>query len=231
MFYAEDQAILACEEEPSLIFELIKEGHFDIVDVILEQNVVSVSEIDVDGNTVLMKLLKLNQYKLVLKYISNYDFEVNHQNKDGNTFAHILATKDYVHVAPIIGALRKNKEFSPNIKNNNGDTILDISIRGNFLCMTLKFLEDKRFNNIDVVSFEHLYKTFIRSNEYGKYTKLTNLEIVVSNLEKKNGLLPRMEQLVMMIVKNFEVIKNELMSNQLTSLDHILETVLVEGNA
>lgn len=231
MFYAEDQAVLACEEEPSLIFELMKEGHFDIVDHILEQQVVSVSEIDVDGNTVLMKLLKLNQYKLVLKYISNYDFEVNHQNKDGNTFAHILATKDYVHVAPIIKALRKNREFSPNIKNNNGDTILDISIRANFLCMTLKFLEDKRFNNIDVVSFEHLYKTFIRSNEYGKYTKLTNLEIVVSNLEKKNGLLPRMEQLVMMIVKNFEVIKNELMSNQLTSLDRIFETVLVESNA
>ena len=231
MFYAEDQAIVACEEEPSLIFELMKEGHFELVDKILKKKIVSVAEIDEDGNTVLMKLLKLKQYDLVLKYMNYSDFEVNHQNKEGNTFAHILATKDYVHVAPIIKKLKKNEEFSPNLKNNNGDTILDISIRGGYLCTTLKFLEDKRFNNIDVISFEHLYKTFIRSNEYGKYTKLNNLESVVSNLEKKKGLLPRMEKLVTMIVDDFEMIKHEIMSNKLTLMDTILETVLIENNA
>ena len=32
MFYDETQAINACEEDPSLIFELIKEGHLDLVD-------------------------------------------------------------------------------------------------------------------------------------------------------------------------------------------------------
>lgn len=231
MFYDETQAITACEEEPSLIFALMKEGHFELVDKILKKKLVSVAEIDEDGNTVLMKLLKLKQYDLVLKYMNNSDFEVNHQNKDGNTFAHIVATKDYVHVAPIIKKLKKNKEFSPNLKNNNGETVLDVSIQSGYLWTTLKFLEDYRFNNIDVVSFEHLYKTFIRSDEYGKYTKLNNLEVVVANLEKKNELLPRMKKLVSLIMEDFEVIKNEIMSNKLTSLDQILATVLVESNA
>ena len=202
MFYDETQAITACEEEPSLIFALMKEGHFELVDKILKKKLVSVAEIDEDGNTVLMKLLKLKQYDLVLKYMNNSDFEVNHQNK----------------------------EFSPNLKNNNGETVLDVSIQSGYLWTTLKFLEDYRFNNIDVVSFEHLYKTFIRSNEYGKYTKLNNLEVVVANLEKKNELLPRMKKLVSLIMEDFEVIKNEIMSNKLTSLDQILATVLVESN-
>ncbi len=229
MFYAEEQAILACEEDPSLIFELMREGHFELVDKILAKKIVSLSEIDEDGNTVMMKLLKLKQYDLVLKYMNRKDFMVNHQNNEGNTFAHILATKDYVRVAPIIKKLKRNKEFSPNIKNHYGDTILDLSIRGGYLCTTLKFLEDNRFNNIDIVSFEHLYQAFIRNNEYGKYTKLNNLEAVISNLEKKRELLPRMEQLITMIVKNFEVIKSEILSNKLTVMDQILSTVLVES--
>lgn len=231
MFYDEMQAMKACEEEPSLIFELIKEGHFTIVDKLLKKKLVSVSELDEEGNTVLMKLLKLKQYDLVLKYMTCSDFDVNHQNKDGNTFAHILATKDYVHVGPIIKKLKKNKEFSPNLKNDDGDTILDISIRGGYLCTTLKFLEDSRFNNIDIVSFENLYKTFIRTKAFGKYTKLTNLELVVSNLEKKQELLPRVERLVKLIVQDFEIIKSEILNNQLTSLDHIMDSVLVESNA
>ena len=37
MFYAEEQAILACEEDPSLIFELMKEGHFYLVDNLLKK--------------------------------------------------------------------------------------------------------------------------------------------------------------------------------------------------
>ncbi len=231
MFYAEEQALLACEEEPSLIFELMKEGHFTLVDQVLRKKLVSIAEVDTEGNTVLMKLLKLKQYDLVSKYMNHSDFEVNHQNKEGNTFAHILATKNYVHAAPLIKKLKKNTEFSPNLKNNEGKTILDLSIQSGNLCTTLKFLEDKRFSNIDVVSFEHLYKTFIRNNAYGKYTRLTNLEVVLSNLEKKHNLLPRMERLVNLLASEFEVIKEELLSNKLTSLDNIIETVLVESNA
>ena len=231
MFYAEEQALLACEEDPSLIFELMKEGHFYLADSLLSKKKVSVAETDEAGNTVLMKLLKLHQYDLVLKYI-NYDKEiVNHQNNEGNTLLHILATRNYMKVAPIIKKLKRNEKLSYNLKNNQGKTILDVAIEKDNLSTAFKILEDKRFNNIDVMSFLSFYKTFIKSGEYGKYTKLSNLEVIVSNLEKKNELLPMMDKLVTMIKENFDRIKNELMKNKLTSMDHIIQEVLVEAGA
>ena len=39
MFFDEAKAVKACEEDPSLIFELIKEEHFELVDKILSKNV------------------------------------------------------------------------------------------------------------------------------------------------------------------------------------------------
>ena len=185
MFYDETQAINACEEDPSLIFELIKEGHLDLVDKLLKKKIVSLSTIDEGGNTVLMRLLKSKKYDLVEKYINDIDSDINHQNKDGNTLSHLLATKNYLHTAKIIKKLKRNKEINPNIRNNEGKTILDIAISTGNLCTTLKLLEDKRFNNIDLVSFNNLYNTFIKSDEFGKYTKLTNLETIVNELSKK----------------------------------------------
>ena len=58
MFYDETQATLACEEEPSLIFELIKEGHLELVDKLIKKKIVSLNTIDEGGNTILMRLLK-----------------------------------------------------------------------------------------------------------------------------------------------------------------------------
>lgn len=228
MFYDEDQAYKACEEEPSLVFELIKEGHVDLVDKLLKLKKVSLNEIDEDGNTVLMKLLKIKQYNLVEKYINNSKYDINHQNKDGNTLVHLLASKDYLHVASIIKKLKRNKEVNPNIRNNEGKTALDIAIKTDNLCTTLKLIEDKRFNNIDIVSFTNLYNKFIKSDKFGKYSRLTNLEIVVKELSKKTKLLPRMEELVDLIKKNYDVIKNEIMSNRLTFIDTIVNSVLVE---
>ena len=40
MFYDETQATTACEEEPSLIFELIKEGHLELVDKLIKKKIV-----------------------------------------------------------------------------------------------------------------------------------------------------------------------------------------------
>ena len=228
MFYDEEQAYKACEEEPALVFELIKEGHMDLVDKLLKLKKVSLNEIDEDGNTVLMKLLKVKQYNLVEKYINNRDYDINHQNKDGNTLVHLLASKDYLHVASIIKKLKRNKEANPNIRNNDGKTALDIAIKTDNLCITLKLIEDKRFNNIDIVSFTNLYNKFIKSEKIGKYTKLTNLETIVKELSKKPKLLPRMEELVELIKKNFEIIKKEIMSNKLTFIDTIVNSVLVE---
>ena len=231
MFYAEEQAILACEEDPSLIFELMKEGHFHLVDNLLKKKKVSVATLDNDGNNVLMKLAKLHQYELVFKYLSKDEDIINHQNNEGNTLLHILATRNYMKVAPIIKKLKRNDNLAWNLKNNEGKTILDIAIEKDNLATAFKILEDKRFNNIDVMSFLSFYKTFIKSREYGKYTKLSNLEVMVSNLEKKNELLPMMDKLVNMILENFDHIKNELMKNKLTSMDNIIHEVLVEVEA
>lgn len=228
MFYAEEQAILACEEDPSLIFELMKKGHFYLVDNLLKKKKVSVATLDNDGNNVLMKLAKLHQYELVFKYLSKDEDIINHQNNEGNTLLHILATRNYMKVAPIIKKLKRNDNLAWNLKNNEGKTILDIAIEKDNLVTAFKILEDKRFNNIDVMSFLSFYKTFIKSKEYGKYTKLSNLEIMVSNLENKNELLPMMDRLVNMILENFDHIKNELMKNKLTSMDNIIHEVLVD---
>ena len=225
MFYDEEQAVKACEEEPSLIFELMKEGHMQLVDFLLKKKKVSLKTIDQDGNTVLMKLLKMRQYDLVEKYINNLNSDINHQNNEGNTFAHLLATKDYVHTANIIKKLRRNKEFMPNIRNNEGKTILDLAISTGNLCTTLKLLEDKRFNDIDLVSFTNLYNTFVKSEEFGKYTKLMNLETIISELSKKSRLLPRVEEVISLVKKNFDIIKNELMNNKLTFMDNIVKNV------
>ncbi len=228
MFFDETQALKACEEDPSLVYELMKEGHMELVDKLLKKKVVPLMTLDQDGNSVLMKLLKLKQYTIVEKYVSELDDDINHQNKDGNTFAHLLASRDYVHTANIIKKLKRNKEFSPNIRNNEGKTILDIAIAKGNLCTTLKLLEDKRFYDIDLVSFTNLYNTFIKTENFGKYTRLTNLEIIVDELSKKTKLLPRVAEIINLVKNNFDIIKNELMSNKLTLMDNIVKNVLME---
>ena len=230
MFFDEAKAVKACEEDPSLIFELIKEEHFELVDKILSKKKVSVNVVDRAGNDVVTRLLKARQYDLVLKYMKKKEWDVNHQNLDGNTFAHYLVSINYVAVLDIIKQLRKNKNFLPNIKNKKGESILDKSINDNYIYTTVKILEDSRFNNIDVVSFKHLYDTYIKSNKYGKYSKLTNLEVIVNNLTEKS-LLPRMEKLIEFIKTNFEIIKQEVLNSQKsTQIDVIIKDVLQESN-
>ncbi|MBD9098163.1 ankyrin repeat domain-containing protein [bacterium] len=206
----------------------MKEGYFELVDNLLRRKKVSVATTDESGNNVLMKLAKLHKYELVNKYLSKDKDIINHQNNDGDTLLHILATRNYMKVAGIIKKLKRNDELAFNLKNNEGKTILDIAIEKDNLTTAFKILEDKRFNNIDVMSFLSFYKTFIKNREYGKYTKLSNLEIMVSNLEKKNELLPMIDKLVNMISDNFDHIKKELMRNKLTSMDNIIHEVLVE---
>lgn len=230
MFYDEKQAIKACEEEPVLIFELMKEGHMELVDELLTKKKVSINTCDEQGNDVLTKLLKLKQYDLVLKHMKNKTWNVNHQNNDGNTFAHILVAINYVNVLEIINLLKKNKSFIPNIKNNKGETILDKSINDNYIYTTIKILEDQRFNNIDIVSFKRLYNTYVKSNHYGKYSKLTNLEVIIDSLEEKK-LLPRMEKLLSFISNNFDEIKEQLLSNKSEYMDTIINLLLEESNA
>ena len=231
MFYDVDQAMRAVEEEPSLIFELIKEGHIDLVDRLLKRKKVDINTCDDAGNSVLVRLLRHGDYDVVLNHMGNKDWDVNHQNLDGNTFAHYLVSINYVNVMEIIKKLTKNKDFLPNIKNNKGETILDKSINDNYIYTTVKVLEDSRFDNIDVVSFKNLYDTYIKSNRYGKYSKINNLEVILDSLTEKD-LLPRMKKLVGFIQNNFDKIKEEVLTSQKSvCMDSIINRVLKEDNA
>lgn len=231
MFYNETKTMELVGDDPSLVFELIKEGHIDFVDMLLKKKIVDINTCDEAGNNILVRLLKCGAYNVVLNHMGNKDWDVNHQNLDGNTFAHILVSINYVNVVDIIAKLKRNKEFLPNIKNNKGETILDKSINDNYIYTTVKILEDSRFNNIDVVSFKHLYDTYIKSNKYGKYSKLTNLEIIVNSLTDKK-LLPRMEKIMEFIKSNFDLIKEEVLNNQRsTRIDEVINSLILENNA
>lgn len=229
MFYNEEKTIKACEEEPSLIFELIKEGHIELVDKILSKKKVDINTVDQAGNDIITRLLKAKEYSLVLKYMKRKDWNINHQNLDGNTFAHYLVSINYVHVIDIIKTLKRNKNFIPNLKNKKGETILDKSINENYIYTTLKVLEDNRFNMIDVLSFKKIYETYIKSSCYGKYSKVNNLVIIIDSLDKKQGLLPTMKELVSDIKDNMEIIKQEIMKNKSQCLEGMINDVLVEN--
>lgn len=222
MFYDEGKTIKACEEEPSLIFKLIKEGKLEVVDKLLSRKKVSVNMCDEAGNDVITKLLKARCYDLVLKHMKNKEWNVNHQNIDGNTFGHYLASINYVNVLEIIKQLKKNKEFSPNIKNKKGETLLDKSINENYIYTTLKILEDKRFNSIDVISFKKIFDTYISNSKYGKYSKCDNLKSIVDSLKKKESLLPNLAELIQAINDSMELIQKELMMNRYKRLEYMI---------
>lgn len=228
MFYDEKRTIEACEEDPRLIFELINEEHIELVDKIIAKKIVDINTIDADGNDIITYLLKKGWYEEVLRYMKKKEWDVNHQNNDGETFAHMLVMKPYLEIMQIIKELLKNTKFIPNIRNKKGETILDKSIRNNYIYTTIKILEDERFNNIDLISFKNMYERYIKSNNYGIYSKVNNLEVIIDNLLDKD-LLPKVEKLVNLITTNMKKIKEEVKNNELTSLDNLVYGV-IEGN-
>lgn len=225
MFYSVMQAESLCDSDPSLVFSLIKENDVEVLNRIISKDDFDFTICDEDGNNIVMCLLKNKQYDLVLKYVDKVD--INHQNKDGDTLAHILVGLNYVSVKEILEKVLNDKRFILNIKNKNGETILDKSIHNNYLYTTIKILSNKRFNLIDVYSFKNLYETYIKSNNYGKYSKLSNLEIILDNLENK-PLMPRMKKLLRNIYKNLDVIKSDLNVSKTENLDNIINGVIME---
>ena len=218
MFYDIDQALNACEDDPSLLFEVIKENYREVIEKIISKENYDFNLCDKDGNNVLMRLLKAKHYDLVLKYMDNVNFDINHQNNEGDTFAHILVMINYVEVKDIINKLLDNKKFIPNIKNNLGETILDKSINNHYIYTTAKILADKRFNNINLASFKNLYETYIKSNNYGKYSKLDNFTLIVDNLDNKE-LGKTMSKLINIIKLNREIIKNDFFMSKTENLN------------
>ena len=93
MFYNETKTIELVSDDPSLVFELIKEGHLELVDKLLTKKIVDINICDEAGNNILVRLLKQGAYELVLKHMKNKDWDVNHQNLDDNTFAHYYLSR------------------------------------------------------------------------------------------------------------------------------------------
>lgn len=215
-----------CKEEPSLIFTLIKEEKFEDVEKLLNNNIVNVNTLDSVGNNVLTRLLKAKQYDLIIPLMKKKNWNVNQQNEDGNTFAHILACDNSVGAVKIVEQLTNKKNYLPNIKNNKGETALDLALNNDYLCTAFKLLEDKRFNDIDIFSFKHIFNACIKNTLYGKYSKIMNLEIIVENMEKKE-LAPTMKDLIKHIQDNLEDIKKDIMNNHFGLLESIINSHLV----
>ncbi len=225
MFYDETKTINACDEEPSLIFELLKENHISLIDKILSRKTFDINVVDEQGNNILTRLLKKGCYDIVLKHMKDKRWNVNHQNNDGDTFAHILVSMNYVNVVEIIKCLKKNKNFLPNLRNNDGETILDKSIKNSYIYTTAKILEDDRFDNIGILSFKKLYDAYINTNHYGKYTKLNNLEMIIENLENKK-IAPKVKEIINNVKENYDIIREEFFNNKTDSIDNIINNAL-----
>ncbi|MBR2827608.1 MAG: hypothetical protein IKE70_00030, partial [Bacilli bacterium] len=114
----------ACKEDPNLIFTLIKQGEVEIVYRLIHDNIVSINYVDSVGNDLVTKLLKIKEYDLVCELMKKKNWDVNHQNCDGNTFGHILAMDESIQAIKIVEQLMKKKNYMPNIKNKRGETAL-----------------------------------------------------------------------------------------------------------
>lgn len=221
---SEIQSYQTCKEDPSLIFTFIKQGDYERVEEFVYD--INVNTTDVVGNDIVTRLLKARQYEIVLALMKKRNWDVNHQNEEGNTFGHILAQDDSPMALKIVEQLTKKKNYLPNIKNNKGETAMDIALSNNYLCTAFKLLEDKRFNDIDIFSFRHLFNASIKSKLYGKYSKIANFEIIVDHLEKKE-LDSGMKDLVNCLSDNREAIKRDFMKNRSELLENIIEKHMV----
>ena len=206
MFYSEQQVVDACTGEPSLIFNVIKTGDFEIVEKLLDDNKINVNICDGAGNDLVTRLLKAKQYDLVIEMMKKKNWDVNHQNVEGNTFGHILVLDNSMGALRVMEQLVKKKNFIPNIKNYKGETMLDRAINNNYIYTVFKIL----------------------NSYYGKYSKLNNLEVIVDSLDKKN-LNPEVRRIVDVLSENMEYIKTEILRDRSSMLEGIINGVFVEA--
>ena len=216
-----NEIIEKSKEDPTLVFQYIKQGEYELVYDLVENNIVSVNTIDCVGNDIVTRLLKVRQYEYVIQLMKKKNWNVNNQNNEGNTFGHILAMDNSPMAVKVVEALTKKSNYIPNLKNKKHETAMDIAINNNYLCTAFKLLEDKRFNEIDFSLFKNLFTTSIESKYYGKYSKINNLEIIVESLEKKD-LSDTMRDLINCIIENLDRIKNDIMNNRSYTIDSII---------
>ena len=78
-----------------------------------------------------------------------------------------------------------------------------------------------------MVSFKNLYDTYIKSSNYGKYSKLDNLTLIVNNLQKKN-LSDNLDLLIRLFRRNRKVIYEEITNSDTTRMDYLIDYVVKE---
>ena len=227
MFYDINRSIEDCINNPDLLFEAIKMNYREVYEKVLESENFDFNILDKNNENVLMRLLRNKDFDLVKKYIMNENILINHQNNDGDTIMHLLVTYDYASVKEIIENIIKRHDFMPNIKNNNNETILDKSLDKHYLYATMKILEDKRFNNINLYSFKNLYETYIKSKDYGIYSKLNNYTMIFNNLRKKS-LKPTMSKLMKLLKKEESSIKSDFYKSKTENIDMIINHLIEE---
>lgn len=221
------EIINQCDTDPSAIFPMINRGEFGKVKYLIDNNIVSVNTVDMNNNDVVVRLLKVGEYSLVLDCIKKKNWDINHQNNDGDTFGHILATYSNSSCIKIFDALISKKNFVPNIRNKKGETMFDKSTNNNSLIASLKILGDKRFTSIDLYDFKKLFNLGIDNNYYGSYSKLSNFNTIFNSLNKKN-LQPNMRLLIDRIKDNKDAIKCEIMNNNVDIIKNIVYTTINE---
>ena len=226
MFYDETKTINDCDNDPTLVFELLKEGHVELLDKIISRKNFDINTLDSEGYNILMRLIKKGFFELVIKHLKNKRLDINRQNNEGNTLAHILFTINSIKTVDVYNILRKNKKFNPNIMNNNCETILDISIKNESTYLTSKVLCDSRFTEVGVASFKKYYDAYIKNSAYGKYAKVCNLELIVGSLSFRD-LTPKVKKIIEYLKDNFDTIKEEVNNNKTKSIDLYLDEVLL----
>ena len=221
----EQELCNTCKDDPSSIFNLIKEGKYELAYNLVNKNIVNINTVDCVGNDIVTRLLKAKQYDYVIELMKKKNWDVNHQNYEGNTFGHILAQDNSIMAGKVAEQLTKKSNYLPNIKNKKGESAMDIALSNNYLCTAFKILEDKRFNEIDIFSFKNLFNVSIQNKDYGKYSRITNLEIIVENMEKKE-LSSNLKNIIDVIRTNMEAIKWEIMNNKYNILESIINSYL-----
>ena len=124
VFYDETKTINACDADPSLIFELLKEEHIELIDKILSRKTFDINVVDEQGNNILTKLLKKGYFEIVLKHIKDKRWDINHQNNDGDTFAHILVTIKGLNTLDIYKEIKRNKKHKHLLQNEEKNIFL-----------------------------------------------------------------------------------------------------------
>ena len=224
--FTSDQAIKAAEEDPSIIFELIKTDNDELLNHMLDESLIDVNLVSSNNDSLAIKLLKSAKYELFLKLIKNKNWNVNYQNDDKETFGHILAKINNVAVVPVFKELKKNKNFDINLRNKDDKTIFDISVESHNAYVSTKIIEDERFNDINIFEFLKFYETYIDTNEYGKYSKINMIESILTMDGRYVN--TRMQELLNHLKDNVKNIKKDIENDDYNLLNSIIKECIYQ---